>query len=306
MEIELKDKQYEELKQSFSGKIHISFSEFSKYQECGHRHLIQKYLSLVEDETSIHLIFGNAIHKAIELGIKELSTLEQRILTFREEFYREMHNKMVDHPDMVYFKDFMEQGQNILTYLSTEAIIKKYDIIGVEYVLYEPLYGNFYFKGFIDLVVRDKKTGKYVIIDWKTSGEAWDVNKKKKDEIFLAQMRLYKYFFARKNNIPLEDITCRYVVLNRLKSKRLPELGMGEMQPVEIYSSNDDILDSLTKVASTIKNIHIDNVFLKAKLNNKLRSCVFCPFKNNLQYCNSKPDQYKTLLEEHMISKRVL
>ena len=217
-----------------------------------------------------------------------------------------MHNKMVDHPDMVYFKDFMEQGQNILTYLSTEAIIKKYDIIGVEYVLYEPLYGNFYFKGFIDLVVRDKKTGKYVIIDWKTSGEAWDVNKKKKDEIFLAQMRLYKYFFARKNNIPLEDITCRYVVLNRLKSKRLPELGMGEMQPVEIYSSNDDILDSLTKVASTIKNIHIDNVFLKAKLNNKLRSCVFCPFKNNLQYCNSKPDQYKTLLEEHMISKRVL
>ena len=295
-----KDVQYEVLKQNKVGKIHISFSEFSKFEECGHRHLIEKYLKLVQDETSIHLIFGNAIHKAIEIGIKELSLVEDRVLIFREEFYREMHNNLSEHPDMIYFKEFMEQGENIIRYVSTEAIIKKYEIIGVEYVLYEPLYGNYYFKGFIDLIVRDRITGRYVIIDWKTSGEAWDVNKKKKNEIFLAQMRLYKFFFARKNGIPLDQIDCRYVVLNRLKNKKYSSLGFGELQPVEIYSSEQDIEESILKVANAIKTIHIDNKFLKAKLNDKKGNCFFCPFKNNMFYCNNNESQYVDLLKEHI------
>lgn len=301
-----KDLQYEELKKDSQGKIHISFSEFSKYQECGHRHLIEKYFQLVQDEPSIHLIFGNSIHKSIEIGIKELSTLEQRILIFKEEFYREMHNKMKDHPDMVYYDDFLNQGEHILRYLSTESILKKYDIIGVEFILYEHLFGGFYFKGFIDLVVQDKKTKRYVIIDWKTSGEPWDVNKKKKDEIFLAQMRLYKFFFARKNNIPLEEIDCKYVVLNRLKNKRNPSLGLGELQSVEIYSDENDIKKSILKVASTLKNIHIDNIFLKAKLNGKEKNCKFCPFKTNSFYCNDSEKQYVSFLEQYMIEKRIL
>lgn len=301
-----KDLQYEELKIVNQGKIHISFSEFSKYQECGHRHLIEKYLQLVEDEPSIHLIFGNSIHKAIEIGIKELSTLEERILTFKEEFYREMHNKMKEHPDMIYYNDFLQQGIHIISYLSTESILKKYDIIGVEFVLYEPLFGPFYFKGFIDLIVQDKKTKRYVIIDWKTSGEPWDVNKKKKDEVFLAQMRLYKFFFARKNNIPLDQIDCRYVVLNRLKNKKDPKMGFGELQPVEIYSDENDIKESILKVATAMKNIHVLNYFPKAKLQDKKKNCFFCPFKSNNFYCNNSETQSFDILQEYMIEKRVL
>lgn len=306
MEILLsKDVDYELLKENNKDKIHISFSEFSKYQECGHRHLIQKYLSLVEDEISIHLIFGNSVHRAIELGIKELLDVEERVIMFKKEFYQEMHNKMSEHPDMVNFEDFNKQGENIIRYLSTEAIIKKYEIIGVEYVLYEPLFGIFHFKGFIDLIVRDRITGKYVIIDWKTSGEEWDVNKKKKDKIFMAQMRFYKYFFARKNNIPLDQIDCKYIVLNRLINKKLPQLGFGKLQPVEIYSDFSDIESSLILIAETMKKIHIDNYFTKAKLNDKKGNCYFCPFKNNIKYCNSQETQYKDFLNEFQSPKRI-
>ncbi len=307
MEVTLsKDLDYELLKQNNKDKIHISFSEFTKYQECGHRHLIQKYLSLVMDETSIHLIFGNSVHKAIELGIKELSDVEERVNIFKKEFYTEMHNKMSDHPDMVNFNDFMNQGENIIRYLSTEGILKKYEIIGVEYVLYEPLFGVFHFKGFIDLIVRDRKTGRYVIIDWKTSGEAWDVNKKKKDKIFMAQMRFYKYFFARKNNIPLDQIDCRYVVLNRLKNKWIPKNGYGELQRVDIYADCNDIEESLMLIGETIKNIHILNTFPKAKLNDKKENCKYCPLKDNIKYCNSQPEQYKEFLNEFQSQKRII
>lgn len=295
-----KDQQYTDLINQNSGKIHISFSEFSKYQSCGHRHLIEKYLKLVEEETSIHLIFGNSIHKALELGIKENFNTEKRILTFREDFIREMNNNLKHSTDFQYLEDYLEQGENIIKSLSTEKILDKYEVVGVELALYEKLYGVFHFKGFIDLILKDKKTNRYVIIDWKTSGEPWDVSKKKKDSIFMAQMRLYKYFFSVKQEVNPDEIDCKYIVLNRLKSKKCPELGFGEIQPVEIFSDLKDVENSLTLVAETVRNIHINNHFPKAKFQNKTSNCFFCPYKNNFSLCDSDPEQYKKFLNNEI------
>lgn len=291
-----KDQQYLDSIEQNSGKVHISFSEFSKYQSCGHRHLIEKYLKLAEEETSIHLIFGNSIHKAIELGIKDNYDVEKRVLTFREDFTRNMQNNLRESQEYQELNNYLDQGENIIRSLSTEKILDKYEVIGVELPLYEKLYNNFHFKGFIDLILKDKKNDRFLIIDWKTSGESWDVSKKKKDITFIAQMRLYKFFFARKNNLSFDEIDCKYIVLNRLKSKKCPDLGFGEIQPVEIFSDSADIESSLTEVAQTIQKIHIKNEFLKAKFNNKTSNCFFCPYKNNFSLCNSDPEQYKKML----------
>lgn len=295
-----KDQQYLDSIEQSTGKVHISFSEFSKYQSCGHRHLIEKYLKLVGEETSIHLIFGNSIHKAIELGIKEKSSVQERVLNFREDFSREMHNNLKNSPDFNELDNYLNQGENIIKTLSTEKILEKYNIVGVELPLYEKIYGIFHFKGFIDLILQDKKTNRYVIVDWKTSGEAWDVSKKKKDITFMAQMRLYKYFFARKQGVSFDEIDCKYVVLNRLKSKKCPELGYGEIQSVEIFSDVNDIESSLTVVAETMEKIHIQNHFPKAKFEKKTGNCFFCPYKNNFAMCDSDPNQYKKFLSQEI------
>lgn len=298
-----KDIEYQLLKEVNSDKIHISFSEYSKFKSCGHRHLIEKYLKLAIEPQTIHLIFGNSIHKAIELGIKENADVEKRVMIFREDFYKQMHDNLHDTPEINDLNDFMSQGENIVRYLSTEKIIKKYKIIGVEYALYEHIYGQFYYKGFIDLIVQDRETEEYVIIDWKTSGEKWDVHKKKRDEVFMAQMRLYKFFFARKNNIPLEKIQCKYVVLNRLKSKKDPKGGFGSLQPVEIFSSREEIKESIKSVAEVLRQIHIENSFPKAKLLDRKDSCYFCPFKTNAQLCNNSGEQAVTMLKESRMAK---
>jgi len=295
-----KDQQYLDLIEQNAGKVHISFSEFSKYQSCGHRHLIEKYLKLVEEETSIHLIFGNSIHKAIELGIKDKSSVEERVLNFREDFSREMHNNLKNSPDFNELDNYLNQGENIIKTLSTEKILEKYNIVGVELPLYEKIYSIFHFKGFIDLILQDKKTNRYVIVDWKTSGEAWDVSKKKKDINLMAQMSLYKYFFARKQGVSFDEIDCKYVVLNRLKSKKCPELGYGEIQSVEIFSDVNDIESSLTVVAETMEKIHIQNHFPKAKFEKKTGNCFFCPYKNNFAMCDSDPNQYKKFLSQEI------
>jgi hypothetical protein len=301
-----KNKSYEELKKDKAGLIHISYSEFSKYSECGFRHLIEKYLAIVPFTTSIHLIFGNAIHSALEMGLKKNFNLEKRSLHFKEQFVKEMMDNLKETEEYKKVDSFVAQGENILRLLSTEKILEKYELVGVEEPLYEVLMEGFYFKGFIDLILKYKNEPRYLIIDWKTSSEPWDVAKKKKDPIFMSQMPFYKYFYGTKFKVPFENIECKYIVLNRLKSKNCPDLGFGTLQPVEIFSTEKQINESLDLIKETVKKIHVENVFLKAKLVGKKKNCFFCPFKNDLTMCNEDPEQYKELLNEHKNKKGLL
>jgi len=280
-------------------KIHISFSEFSKYMECPHRHLIENYLKIEKQPPSIHLFFGSAIHEAIEFGLSRNLNLDQRIAHFKKYFHGEMDAKLKDNKDYKQVANFTAQGEHILRNILTESIIKKYEIVGVEEQLYENVFGLYHFKGFIDFIARDRKTGKIIIIDWKTSGEAWDVKKKVSDVIFASQMRFYKYFYARKHNLDFDSIECKYVVLNRLKNKRNPYQGFGELQSVPMNFTYADIDESVTRLITAIKDIHIKKSFPKAKLNDKRSNCYWCPYKEGHPLCNNDDMQYKEILEEH-------
>ena len=72
----------------------------------------------------------------------------------------------------------------------------------------------------VDIFHNTPNALKYKIIDWKSSSEEWNVDKKKKDQIFISQTMFYKYFYSKKYNIPFDDIECSYVVLNRLQNKK--------------------------------------------------------------------------------------
>ena len=280
---------------------HISFSEFSLYSECGQKHLIFKYLALDIQEQSIHLFFGNAIHEAIEAGVKNNLEKEQRAKYFADKFKKDMMDNMLHDKQFKDVEDFIEQGRNILLILDTEVLLKGYQVVSVEEPLYEVIYKKFHFKGFIDLIAYNPATDKYLIIDWKTSGEEWDIDKKKKDEIFLCQMRFYKFFWGRKSKTPLEKIECKYVVLNRLKDKKNTSKGFGKIQIVDINSTENEIIESLSRLGETLKNIHVEKVFPKVKITgNERYSCMFCKYKGGIHpLCNGKYNQYVELLKEN-------
>jgi hypothetical protein len=288
-----------------NNNTHISFSEFSLYNECGQKHLIFKYLALDIQEQSIHLFFGNAIHESIEMGVKNGLNKDQKIKYFADKFKKDMMDNMLHDKQFKEVDDFIEQGMHILSVLDTEVLLKGYQIVNVEEPLYEIIYKKFYFKGFIDLIAYNPATGRFLIIDWKTSGEEWDVDKKKKDEIFLCQMRFYKFFWARKNKIPLDKIDCKYIVLNRLNDKKNISKGFGKIQIVDINSTEDEIFYSLTKLGDTLKNIHIEKIFPKVKFTgNEKYNCMFCKYKGGIHpLCNSKYNQYVELLQENKQKK---
>jgi hypothetical protein len=296
-----KTDEYLNLKKDNVDKIHISFSEFSLFNQCGHRHLLEKHLGVIQQPPSIHLYFGNAVHSSIETALKNNLEIEQILDFFRTTFTKDMMDNMQETSDFKNeFYNFLEQGQQILRILELESIFRDYEIVAIEEALYENVHLNYFFKGFIDLVIRHKVTKRYKIVDWKTSGTDWDVKKKKKDEIFLAQMRFYKFFWAKKNGVPLGEIDCGYIVLNRLTDKKNPRSYPGRIQEVDVESTIEEIKGSLEKLALTIKMIHIDKHFPKIKNISGVGGCIFCPLKGGKHpLCNSNDKQYKTILKEH-------
>jgi hypothetical protein len=297
-----KNEDHDILNKEIANRRHISFSEFSLFNQCGHRHLLEKHLRVLQQPPSIHLYFGNAIHSTIELSLKDNLSINKRIEYFKATFSKDMMNNMKDTNDYkLSFHDFLIHGEQILKFLDLNKILDEYDLISVEEPLYENIFSNYFFKGFIDLVIRHKITKRYKILDWKTSGEDWDIKKKKKDEIFLCQMRFYKFFWSRKNNIELSNVDCSYVVLNRLKKKKDPNSYPGNIQNVDINSSEEEIKYSLEKLAKSMRMIHIEKKFPKIKFTLGERvGCMFCPLKGGKHpMCDSSDKQHKRLLIEH-------
>lgn len=297
----IKSQDYTNSKAKDTDKAHISFSEFSLFNQCGYRHLLEKHLGIIQQPPSIHLYFGNAVHSSIESFLKNGLEVNQMIDLFRDTFTKDMMDNMRETADFKNeFYNFLEQGEQMLKILELENILRDYDIIAIEESLYENIYLKYFFKGFIDLVLRHKVTKRYKIKDWKTSGTDWNIPKKMRDEIFLAQMRFYKFFWGRKNNIPLSEIDCEYVVLNRLRNKKDPKSYPGNIQEVSVDSTLDEIKSSLEKLANTIKMIHVDKRFPKIKNSNGVSGCIFCPLKGGKHpLCNSSDLQYKSILKEH-------
>lgn len=300
-----KIEEYGALKEENADKLHISFSEFSLFNQCGHRHLLEKHLAIIQQPPSIHLFFGNAVHSSIENTLKKSLDINGTVEFFRTTFSKDMMDNMKDTSDFKNeFQNFLEQGEQILRILDLNSVFKDYEIVSIEEALYENIHLKYYFKGFIDLVIRHKVTKRYKIVDWKTSGVLWDVPKKLKDETFLAQMRFYKFFWGRKNNIPMEEIDCGYIVLNRLRDKKDPTSTPGDIQTVEVNSTDDEIKSSLEKLAITVKMIHLEKKFPKIKHTEGTKGCFFCPLKGGRHpLCNDSLVQHKTILKEHKKKK---
>lgn len=276
----------------------MSYTHFSLYKECGHRYLLENIIEQEESLPTIYSLFGDAIHDTLKKGVENGLNEEERINNFKYVFTKLVKDYLIETQEYNKLETFLNQGIEILKLIPTDRLSEKYIFIGAEHVISETLYKNYIFVGFIDLVLKDKKTGKYVIIDWKTSTAPWDIENKLKDEVFVSQMKFYKYFYAKKKRIPLKDIECKYIVLSRYKEKNNEEAGYGHIENVEIETDEQSIEIVLEELAKTTRDIFIRKIFTKAKLENRKNSCYFCPFKDSHMFCNDDKEQYLKILDD--------
>lgn len=252
---------------------HISFSEYRLYASCPFRHALEKQLGY-EQGSNEYLMFGSALHSSIE----EIVNKKINRILYEKTFTKFLEQESNPATVKSYFgRQWIKQGTAILQELNFFERFKDWEVVGVEYPLYEPLYTTddkeVNFKGVIDLVL--KKDDKYLILDWKSALNPWNLDKKLEDKGFFGQLALYKHFYSKKFGIPLENITTRFVALARTPIN---------VQQYEVNISEEfreSVVEDVVKVAKEIGTVEHGKL-LKCKHSGKPEAkqiCSWCTFK---------------------------
>jgi len=268
-----------------TNKPHVSYSEVRCWKECPYRHKLQ-YIDKVDlSSPSPYLDFGTNIHEGCENYLNSGSIPKDRLL---ENIRHAWNVHGFDDPAWVskqpgWYKYHpvdewctwaTRMWDDLPLFLDNE--FPGWEPISAEEELYEPIpEKDLNFKGFIDAIIkvpRKDGTFKYWILDWKTAKSyGWD-SRKKRDILVQSQIILYKSYWCRKNNIPLKDVGCGFVLLKRgAKSGNtcaLLKISAGPM--------------ALAAAEKMVRNM-IFGVKKKAFLKNR-NSCTYCDFKDT-EHC---------------------
>lgn len=264
----------------------VSHSEISTYLDC------QKKWDLVYNQKlkvdNIHLQFGSMGHEVLETRIIPDETLYNDLkeafnITSWKNYFTRIFEELDD-----YFKDY--------EVLHREYRVETDDI-----------------KGVVDVVWKNKITGKILITDYKFSNKD-----KGQTDIYLdEQMYIYAVVYATLNNLTLDDIEIGYINIPKCEFQKPRVLRNGQLSKdkaqnttymlyLETIRENnlnladyEDVLKELTNkrmctiAISPINNemavrimTNIDNVIKDMSKGYVLEKCTFqCKYCDFIQYC---------------------
>jgi len=225
----------------------ISYSQFAKWDKCPYTWK----LDYVDKETTfygnIYTLFGTAVHETIQAylvayynkTIKIADSLPLRdILQYRmEENYKICKEQHGDNFEVTLeeMKEFFNDGVKIvdefLKRKSSHFPKKNTELVGIEIGLDYELPKNMKFVGYMDVVLHNKVTGRVKIIDIKTATMGWN-KYQKADKNKTNQLLLYKHFFSKERDIPIDKIDIEYLILKR----RLYENAMYPQKRLQVFS----------------------------------------------------------------------
>jgi len=208
----------------------VSYSQYGMYSTCQQQYKLKYVDKLGESSANIHTIFGSAMHETIQhfLDVMYNVTKKQALALNLEGM---LYDSLVEHFTNEKEKmegrfpctkqeldEFFEDGKLILDYF-TKKLDKLYsksgfELVAIEQMLNAEVKPGVNFVGFIDVLLKDKTTQEYIIIDLKTSTRGWN-KYQKNDKVKTSQMLLYKKFYSEKYDIPLDKIKVEYQILKR-------------------------------------------------------------------------------------------
>ena len=263
-----------------TGKPHVSFSEMSTWAKCSYKHYLQHVLKLGEDEASIFLTFGTAVHASLEKFLKTGVMDIAVALDIINEAYKE-HGHLETFHRKNKQDEILAQAQKILIDfpLFLDAEFPGWKIIDAELPLYEQIDGKPHaFKGYVDAIITaPNKKGKlvYWVLDFKTTTSYWS-REKKSDALIRAQLILYKNYVSQKLNIPFKDIRCAFCLLKRKtkpgQSIERVDVSVGDVTTGRSLKIVNNMLTSMNK------NVAIKNRY----------DCMYCEFEHT-EHCTLIP-----------------
>ena len=280
----------------------ISYSQLSIFSECP-LHWKLKYIDdLAMQEPSIHLLFGTAMHEVIQTWLEVMYhdsiknadklNLEQRLhdkMYERFQIDKEAYGK--NPCTLEEMKEFFNDGVAILDFVKKKRADyfqkRQYELVGCEVPIEVMLKKDIKMVGYLDIVLKHKPTDTITIIDIKTSTRGW--NKwMKADKNKTQQLLLYKQFYSKQYDVPIENIDVEYFIVKRKlwENTDFPQKRVQKFVPasgtVSMNKVNNGLNLFLENAFDDKGEYRTDKIFaLPSK-----KACRFCEFKNT-EYCDN-------------------
>jgi len=299
----------------------VSYLQYSKFIKCPHLWKLSYIDKQSTFESTIHLVFGTAMHETIQefldtcynKTVKQADQLDLELL-LQQNMYKQ-YSKQVKTANGEHFSTaaelagFWRQGCAILKYFKRKRSLyfttKKVELLGIEIPINIQTDTNPYvnFTGYVDLVLHEKSTDTIRLVDIKTSTKGWN-KYKKKDHIARDQLILYKHYFSKHYEVPIDQIKVDFFIVKRelhedvdFPQKRIQEF-IPSQKKVTVNKTTkrfNYFIDSVFKHNSDQYNKAFE---YPAITGDRQRNCTFCEFAES-ELC---PTQ-KRLVQFKPISK---
>ena len=280
----------------------ISASQILMYDECPHKWKLSKIDKLQVYQPSVHTVFGTAMHETIQdwlhvmynetaKAANEMNLREVLKLKMREVYEKERKKTKEVFTTADELNSFFLDGVEILTYLkkkrSSYFSMKNTYLAGIETGLVQEVRPNVFFIGYIDLVFYNKLADTYTIIDIKTSTRGWSDYEKKNDGK-IAQILLYKEYFAKQFNVDIDQINVQYFILRR-KINEDAEFVARRVQEWRPASGKVKRGKAVKLLNEFVANAFKDGAYNKDgdfSPTPSQSACRFCPYKDDKSLCS--------------------
>ncbi len=222
------------LKELTAGQLHISFSQIWTWLNCGLKFRFQYVEGIPAEHVSINLLFGSAIHKALERYYLDIMTTGEGpdFSVVQAVFNEHLRSDVLNPSATILFSSTLpdletciEMGRHMLekSCSADGGCHSNHTIKGVEVPIAAPVYDDngtrkdMLLVGVIDLLLEDRNQHP-VPVDHKTSR----YSKKQEDADEDLQMSAYSYLLAANKYIfPTAPVTCRFHVIKKLKTPKV-------------------------------------------------------------------------------------
>jgi hypothetical protein len=303
-EVELRIKHHTPTEINYQFQRSVSYSQFSIYSNCPH----QWYLNYVEGknpyQATIHTVFGTAFHETIQKYIEvmygesgaaadRLNLGEIFTERFRETYSKEYKATGSHFSNPEEMREFYEDGVAILDWIRKKRnklfTVRNVKLLGIELPLVVGVANNVFLKGYIDFVLYDEDLKKVVIYDIKTSTRGWG-DKEKKDDTKIAQILLYKEYFAKQYSIDVDIIEVEYFIVKR-KIWEKSEFPIPRVQHFKPPSGKNKRSQANERFKQFVKECFDESgkYQIKSYIKNiGENSCKWCPYLNSPELCDKK------------------
>ena len=274
------------------------------WAQCPHRWKTAYIDEQREYSDSIHTMFGTSMHEVIQTfltvmyndtaKLAEQLPLEDMLRTRMKRNFEQIveangGEMFCSEADMV---EFYGHGVEILKFLRKKRAQyfskKGYELIGIEVPLNYDLPNNIKFVGYIDIVIRDTVRDVIKIYDIKTSTMGWN-KYMKADKIKTDQLLLYKQFYSKQFNHPMDRIEVEYFIVKRKLYENLdfPQKRVQKFAPANGTPSINQVTKRLSEFMEECfkPDGEYNTEHIYSKVASK-KNCRFCDF-NQTEYCDA-------------------